>query len=215
MTPELEESAAARGIDVVRRDSGGGAVMTGPWMLGISLWLPPTEPAAQAGPVDTFRRFGAACRDALGELGIAAVLATDADVARSIERARLPDLRWACFGTLSHGELVDQAGRKLLGLAQCRRPGGVLLEGGLLLSEPDWALLCELFGKPAEAGLVLRDVTAALAHQRGREFELEAFHAGLRRGVARYGLASVSVDVPFLPQLTERKPLAAVQGADR
>jgi lipoate-protein ligase A len=189
--------------------------MTGPWMLGLSLWLPPTAPAAQAGLVETFRRFGAACRDALGELGIGSALASNADVARSIERARLADLRWACFGTVSHGELVDRAGRKLLGLAQSRRRGCVLLEGGLLLCEPDWALLCELFGKPAQSGLVLRDVTAALAHRHGREFDLEAFRAGLRRGVARHGLASASVDVPFLPQLAERKPLAAVQGADR
>ncbi|HXZ92853.1 MAG TPA: ligase [Burkholderiales bacterium] len=185
-TPELIASAAAHGVEVVKRDSGGGAVMTGPWMLGFSLRLAPSDPATEAAPLEIFRLLGAACRDVLGELGFAAALATDADVARSIERARSMNLQWACFGTVSHGELVDPAGRKLLGLAQCRRRGWVLLEGGLLLGEPDWALLCELFGKPARAGLALREATAPLAKRDGAEFDLKAFDAGLRRGVARY-----------------------------
>lgn len=191
-TPALIASAAAHGVDVVKRDSGGGAVMTGPWMLGFSLRLAPSDPATQAAPLEIFRLLGAACRDALGELGVSAAVATDADVARSIERARVMNLQWACFGTVSHGELVDSAGRKMLGLAQCRRRGGVLLEGGLLLGEPDWALLCELFGKPARAGLALRDATAPLAERDGADFDSKAFEAGLRRGVARHGFASSS-----------------------
>ena len=52
---------------------------------------------------------------------------------------------------------------------------------GLLLGEPDWALLCELFGKPGEAGAALREATAAPG---GRGFEPDAFCAGLRRAVA-------------------------------
>ncbi|HMA89677.1 MAG TPA: hypothetical protein VKP89_13120, partial [Burkholderiales bacterium] len=185
-TPELVASAAAHGIDVVKRDSGGGAVMTGPWMVGFSLRLAPSDPATEAAPLEIFRLLGAACRDALGELGVSAALATDADVARSIEKARIMNLQWACFGTVSHGELVDAAGRKMLGLAQCRRGGCVLLEGGLLLCEPDWALLCELFGKPAKAGLALRDATAPLATRDGADFDLKTFDAGLRRGVAQH-----------------------------
>lgn len=185
-TPELQARAAARGVAVATRDSGGGAILSGPWMLGLSLQLAPESLAARAGPRETFRRFGAACREALEEMGVAAALATDADIARSAAQACVRDLRWACFGTLSYGEIVDPAGRKMLGLAQCRRRGGVLLDGGLLLNEPDWALLCELFGKPAEAGAALRDATTALAGQHSPGFEPEAFCGALRCAVARH-----------------------------
>lgn len=184
--PELQARAAARGVGVVTRESGGGAVLTGPWLLGLSLRLAPGSPAAQAHPRESYRRLGAACRDALGEMGVAAALAGEADIARSAAHSRARDLGWACFGALSHGELVDPAGRKMLGLAQCRRRGGVLLDGGLLLNQPDWALLCELYGKPASAGAALRDATAAPAGRHGPGFEPEAFCAGLRRAVARH-----------------------------
>jgi lipoate---protein ligase len=218
MTPALEANAAARGIDVVKRDSGGGAVMTGPWMLGLSLRIAPPDLAAQASPRETFRRLGAACRDALSELGVAVALANDADVVRSLERARTNDLRWACFGTVSHGELVDLVGRKMLGLAQCRRRGGVVVEGGLLLNEPNWALLCELFGKPAEAGAALRDGTAALAGGQRSEFDVNAFYAGLQHAVARYfsempesggpSLAKPGSAIPLVPTSREQLPSA-------
>ena len=184
--PDLHARAAARRVEVVIRDSGGGAVLTGPWMLGLSLRLAPQSAAARAGPRESYRLFGTACREALGEMGVAAALAGEADIARSAAACGARDLRWACFGALSHGELMDSAGRKLLGLAQCRRRAGVLLEGGLLLGEPDWALLCELYGKPAELSAALRDSTAALAGRHGPGFESEAFCAGLQRAVARH-----------------------------
>ena len=160
----------------------GGAGGTGPWLAGSSLRLAPESAAGGGGPHEDVRRLGAACREALEETGVAAALASDAEIARSAARCAARDLRWACFGALSHGEIVDPAGRKLLGLAQCRRRGGVLLEGGLLTAEPDWELLCELFGKPAEAGPALRDGTAAPDQ---RAFEAGAFWAELRRAGAR------------------------------
>ncbi|WP_431777598.1 lipoyl protein ligase domain-containing protein [Ottowia caeni] len=37
----MQEVDARTGLEVLRRDSGGGAVLTGPWMLGLSVALPP------------------------------------------------------------------------------------------------------------------------------------------------------------------------------
>ena len=112
VTPELRARAAAREVDVVMRESGGGAVLTGPWLLGLSLRLAPQSAAARAGLRESFRHFGAACRDALEEIGVAAALASEADIARSAAQCVARDLRWACFGSLSPGEVVDRADRK-------------------------------------------------------------------------------------------------------
>jgi lipoate-protein ligase A len=54
---------------------------------------------------------------------------------------------WACYGSLAPWEVVDAAGRKLVGLAQRRQRTGVLLVAGTLVTPPDWALLCAAMGQ--------------------------------------------------------------------
>jgi hypothetical protein len=52
--------------------------------------------------------------------------------------ARSAGMDWACFAGLSHGELIDGQGRKLLGTCQWRGRWGVVLSGGLLLGSTPW-----------------------------------------------------------------------------
>lgn len=138
--PALARAREA-GCSVLQRHSGGGAVLAGPWMLGAALLVPATSPLAAAGIVGAFRQFGAAWARALDSLGFACREAGPDDAALQNRLAAELGVNWVCFSGLSHGELVDAAGRKVLGLAQWRGKWGVLLSAGLLLRPVPWDLL--------------------------------------------------------------------------
>ncbi len=135
------ERARAAGCSVLQRHSGGGVVLAGPWMLGAALLVPVDAPLAGAGIVAGFRQFGAAWGQALASLGLSCREPTPDETQMQNELASRLDLKWVCFSGLSHGELVDATGRKLLGLAQWRGKWGVLLSAGLLLRPVPWDLL--------------------------------------------------------------------------
>lgn len=138
--PALERAREA-GCSVLQRPSGGGAVLAGPWMLGAALLVPAASPLAAAGIVGAFRQFGAAWARALESLGFACSEAGPAEAAVQNRLAVELGVNWVCFSGLSHGELVDDGGRKVLGLAQWRGKWGVLLSAGLLLRPVPWDLL--------------------------------------------------------------------------
>jgi lipoate-protein ligase A len=138
--PALERAREA-GCSVLQRHSGGGAVLAGPWMLGAALLVPAASPLAAAGIVGAFRQFGAAWAQALQALGFACHEPGPAEAALQNRLAAELGVNWVCFSGLSHGELVDAAGRKVLGLAQWRGKWGVLLSAGLLLRPVPWDLL--------------------------------------------------------------------------
>ena len=144
----LHDSVRKRaGVEVLAREAGGGAVLVGPWMIGVSLVLPSADPRAGRSPTDGYRWLSLRLTDALREAGCdARALSPDALKAGSTS----PTVPWACFGSLSAWEIVNGQGRKLVGLAQRRTREAVLLVAGLLATEPDWALLCEALGAPAD-----------------------------------------------------------------
>ena len=144
--PLVDESAAlaraARvGCDMSRRSSGGGEVLAGPWMLGVDLFLPAAHPLCQAGHVAGFRWLGEMWRKAFVCIGLPVELADASSIAEHNEAARAACLDWVCFAGLSHGELLDGEGRKLLGLAQRRGRWGILLSSGLLMAQTPWEIL--------------------------------------------------------------------------
>jgi lipoate-protein ligase A len=149
---QYERLLAAPGgppVEVLLRESGGGAVLTGPWMLGMSLALPTGHPWLGQGLLESYRHLGQLFADLLAAQGLPAraLPPTELPAQQAALVARgLSVLDWACFGSLSPWEVVDAQGRKLAGLAQRRRQAGVLLVAGLLLTEPPWALLCEALG---------------------------------------------------------------------
>jgi len=140
-SPELAARADRARIGLVERLSGGGAVITGPWMSSLTLLLPPTHPLARASLPAGYRLIGEACREALRDLGLQTRLA-----APSREPgAAADDLDWACFASISHGELVTADGRKVVGLAQVRRRQAIAVCIGVLLARPDWELLVRVW----------------------------------------------------------------------
>jgi lipoate-protein ligase A len=80
-------------------------------------------------------------RKVFAKLGLSVEIADAVSIAEYNKAARAARLDGACFAGLSHGELLDGQGRKLLGLAQRRGRWGILLSSGLLLAETPWEIL--------------------------------------------------------------------------
>lgn len=115
----------AEGIDVVRRPSGGQAVLHAD-ELTYSAILMQTDPRSEGGVLEAYRRISDGLLLGLEALGVAAVQAVGQ---RGGEHATTP----ICFETPSEYE-VTVGGRKLVGSAQWRSRGGVLQHGSLPLS---------------------------------------------------------------------------------
>jgi lipoate-protein ligase A len=170
--------AAARDdtdIALLLRGSGGGAVLAGPWMLGLSVALPANHALAVSGVVASYRWLGELLATLLREAGMAA-RALPAEAVRA--RAPPASLAWSCFGGLSPWEVVA-GDRKIAGLAQVRRRHGVLWVGGLLLDTPDWSLLCRPLGHGADVVSALASVTTSWAQERGARPEARLVAAAL------------------------------------
>ena len=170
--------AAARDdtdIALLLRGSGGGAVLAGPWMLGLSVALPAHHALAVTGVVASYRWLGELLATLLRDAGMAA-RALPAEAARA--RAPPASLTWACFGGLSPWEVVA-GDRKIAGLAQVRRRHGVLWVGGLLLDTPDWPLLCQPLGYEAEMEAALASVTTSWTQECGARPETKVVAATL------------------------------------
>jgi lipoate-protein ligase A len=146
-------------VPVLLRQSGGGAVLTGPWMLGLSVALPAAHPLARQGLVASYRWLGEAIAQVLQQGGVQAQ-ALDPEALRAMPAAQRTAVDWACFGGLSPWEVLAQ-GRKIAGLAQVRRASGVLLVGGVLLQPSPWRLMCEALGCDAADAKALAATTVS------------------------------------------------------
>lgn len=128
---------AARGIDVVRRPTGGRAVLHDR-ELTYAAALPD---GALGGPRETYAALNRALVAGLRRLGVPAALQP-----RTGGRAPPPSLA-PCFDQPVEGEVVA-AGRKLVGSAQ-RRFEGVLLQHGSLLIDDDQSAVAALVTDPS------------------------------------------------------------------
>jgi lipoate---protein ligase len=142
--------------EVVLRESGGGAVLAGPWLVSASVVLPHGHPWVRGGLMDSYRRMGQLHVAVLERLGITALALPPLETQphQAASSCAACDVPWASFGSLSPWEVVDSQGRKLVGLAQRRRKSGVLLVAGTLVSCPDWPLLCAAMSQPRADALL-------------------------------------------------------------
>ena len=119
-----ETQIAARGYDLVRRATGGRAILHVD-ELTYSVAGPIEEPRMAGGVMDAYLRFSNALLSGLSTLGL------KAEKAGGRTRAGR-ELSAACFETPSAYE-ITAGGRKLMGSAQSRRKGYVLQHGSLPL----------------------------------------------------------------------------------
>ena len=115
----------ARGWDIVRRPSGGKAILHGD-ELTYSLCLPADHPLASGDVVESYRRISAGLLAALESLGIQAQAQPQNEADRNAESGPV------CFIMPSHYEIAI-GGRKLIGSAQLRRQGALLQHGTIPL----------------------------------------------------------------------------------
>ncbi|QGG95555.1 lipoyl protein ligase domain-containing protein [Actinomarinicola tropica] len=104
----------ARGLEVVRRRSGGGAVLVVPdACLWVDLLIPAGHDLWDEDVGRAMHWVGELWAEALGALGVAARVHRGPMV-------RTPWSRHVCFAGLGPGEVVDPAGRKVVGISQRR-----------------------------------------------------------------------------------------------
>ncbi len=156
---QLQRSQEA-GLPILRRRSGGGAVLAGPWMFSVTVFIPPDHPVATQNIIEIFSWLEQIW---MGALLACRIPCKGVDL-QLIEQSKLisqeENLKWACYASLSHGEIVSEDGRKLVGLAQIRKRKGVALVSGLHLYPCDWNELSSIVVGSPEPGASLQGLNS-------------------------------------------------------
>lgn len=169
---------AAQGWDIVRRPTGGKAILHMD-ELTYSVALPDGHPIAEGGIIESYRRISTALMIALESLG------THPESKRREDRAR--SLGPVCFEVPSHYEVTVNT-RKLVGSAQVRRKNSMLQHGTLPLFG-DVARICDALVYDDEASresarIAVRQRATSLSAALDREITwdqaAEAVVAGFR-----------------------------------
>lgn len=167
---------AARGIDVVRRPTGGRGVWHGPpgEELTYAVVAPLGAPPLDAGIAEAYRRIHEALADGLRALG------ADVDLAPRAPSRTRPDSRLACFAARVPHE-IGAGGAKLLGSAQ-RRSRRALLQHGSLPLAGDQSPLREVWPDSLAPGAATT-LSAAAGRPVGFDEAAAALAAALARGL--------------------------------
>jgi lipoate-protein ligase A len=186
---ELDLSACAgRGFGVVRRPTGGRAVLH-PGALTYAVVGPSGRPPLGATIMETYRAIADALLGSLVELGVRA------DLERVGNRPSGPGrgARAPCFMSSGRFEIVVE-GRKLVGSAQRRLGRGVLQHGSLLIDgthvEIADVLALDAEGDRSRLRGLLRARTTDLSTLLGRHVSFDEAAAAVKAGFERaWGLA--------------------------
>jgi lipoate-protein ligase A len=122
------------GLALVRRGTGGGAVLCDESYLMLDIALPPGDPRVLDDVTESYRWLAEQLVSTLGELGFRDLALVQPTALRRLDEAAREAGRRACFAGLGPYELLDADGRKLVGLAQRRRRGGMLLQAAAYLA---------------------------------------------------------------------------------
>lgn len=165
------------------RQSGGAAVLCGPWLLSASVVLPATHRllAGRSLP-DSYAWLGELHARWLTELGAPVSAISPSAIADAKAAGAVPPagaLSWACFAGVSPWEVCDTALRKVVGLAQRRGRDQVLFVAGTLLQPPPWHLLTERLQR-SESPQSLARLTNDLSTLIGRQVDARACAVALR-----------------------------------
>ena len=179
---DVDEAACrARGIDIVRRPTGGRAILHVD-ELTYSIAAPEDEPRLRGGIVESYRRLSEGLLAGLLRIGLPV---------RQVERPgnHDRDRNPVCFEVPSNYEIVFD-GHKLIGSAQMRKNGVVLQHGALPLSG-DIARICDvLASRPdaervrARAITVERAIGQAVAYSAAARAMVDGFASAMNLSLA-------------------------------
>lgn len=139
------EHVRERGLDVVRRPTGGRAV----WHAR-ELTYAVAQPAAGVSLRESYRAIHGMLAEAVRRLGAPALLAADPPRAAGLGAG-------ACFAQPVGGEVIV-SGRKVVGSAQLREDGALLQHGSMLLAD-DQSVVRELQARDERAEPAARGAT--------------------------------------------------------
>lgn len=195
------EACRARGVAVVRRATGGRAVLHDREVT-YSVAVPAGTPRFGTGLDPAYRAVAAGLLAGLRLLGLAAALPAPVAGGRS-RSGRSP----GCFAGAARHE-IEVGGYKLVGSAQ-RREGGAFLQQGSILIESHDAQLRELLRLPAspESALRMTGLADWLRPCPGHS----AIAAALARGCARTWEIEISAGAPTVVETDRARELAAVR----
>jgi lipoate-protein ligase A len=146
------DALGRHGIEMVRRRSGGGAVLVEPGLaVWVDTWVPRDDPLFDSDVGRSRAWVGRWWADALGE-------GVEVHAGGPIES------RWSgliCFAGVDSGEVLHR-GRKVLGVAQWRAREGALTHS-FAYQQVRWDLLAELVSLGADASIAARALTASTA----------------------------------------------------
>lgn len=172
-------------IDLIIRRSGGGAVLLGPWLIALSVALPHEHPLVTKAPIGSYEWLAKCYQEVLFDFGVDNQLIQPGQVKETIKKYQFTGLDWACFAGISPWEVLSRAGKKIVGLAQVRQQTGVLLVSGMLVSRPNWCLLCETLGKTDADALKLRSLTSSCEDELGAIIERNRIGEALERSISK------------------------------
>ncbi len=131
-------ACAALGVDVVRRSTGGRAILHTD-ELTYSLAAPENDLRVAGDIVTSYRKLSEGLVEGLRRLGIFSVQSEPHPQPENTSRSEISPV---CFQAPSHYE-ITVGGKKLVGSAQMRK-GGVLLQHGAIPLGGDIARICQL-----------------------------------------------------------------------
>jgi lipoate-protein ligase A len=149
-----EPACRALGVDVVRRPTGGRAILHDA-ELTYSLTMPAAVLGREAGILPSYHRISRALQAGLRALGVVTAMAPESAAPSLAERGP------ACFDRPSaHEILLD--GKKLVGSAQVRR-GAAILQHGSILIEPRIERMVGCFRPIGDVSVEKAQLTASIA----------------------------------------------------
>ena len=166
------EACVRDGVDVVRRPSGGRAVLHDQEVT-YAVVCRSTDPIFGGRVLDSCSRIHEAVAAGLATLGVSTTpRAMPANLRRD---ARAGAAVADCFARPAAHELLDDRGRKLVGSAQARRAGALLQHGSVLLESPRAASYLRGDTLPTQGGVGIRDL---LRRRVSREELVDALATG-------------------------------------
>jgi lipoyl(octanoyl) transferase len=210
---------ARRGIDLVRRLTGGRAVLH-QHEITYSVIARDNDPRVSGGVIESYRKISGALVLGLQSLGVdvslappnKALLRAVSAAGRTgeldlLEAAETASTNGAiCFDVSSAYEL-EARGRKLVGSAQARR-GGAILQHGSILLDIDWDAWVSVFSYATEAGkerarLKLPTRMTSLCHELGRSVTATEVQDALATGFEQAMNLNLAPDTLSAQEQTE------------
>ncbi len=170
------EACAARGYHVVRRPTGGRAILHTD-ELTYSVTAPEAEPRMAGGIVESYRRLSAGLLEGLRLMSVPSIEAHHPEAKRQQRASENP----VCFQVPSTYE-ITVGSKKLIGSAQVRREGVVLQHGTLPLTG-DIARICDVLASHPNPVRV-RDRAATVESVLGHAVSFDEAAEPMARGFA-------------------------------